>query len=179
MASRLATAALALGVMHSSVVAALGLLFAAMRLGKGGGPLEASACEKCGRAFCVRCHAGARGSTYCTQCTHLYVKKDGVSPEVRTAKLREVERHVAVNSLAIRLFNMLLPGSGGLYAGRVLIGGVLLFAWSLAICALVLPPILVTNADRLGVFDQSIVFGLQILGLLAVYLIALVQSLRH
>jgi hypothetical protein len=107
------------------------------------------------------------------------VKKDGVSPEVRTAKLREVERYVAINSLAIRLFNLLLPGSGGLYAGRVLVGGLLLVAWSLAICALVLPPMLVTNADRMGVFDQSIVFGVQLLGLLAVYLVALVQSLRH
>jgi tetratricopeptide (TPR) repeat protein len=162
-----------------SLAAAVGFLFSVVRLKKGGGPLEASACEKCGRAFCVHCHAGARGSAYCTQCTHLYVKKDGVSPEVRTAKLREVERYVAINSLAIRLFNLLLPGSGGLYAGRVLVGGLLLVAWSLAICALVLPPMLVTNADRMGVFDQSIVFGVQLLGLLAVYLVALVQSLRH
>lgn len=155
-----------------------GLLIAAARFRKGG-LVDASACEKCGRAFCVRCHAGARGSAYCTQCTHLYVKKDGVSPEVRTAKLREVERHVALNSVAVRLFNLVLPGAGGLYAGRLLVGGLLLVAWSLAICALVLPPILLTDVERLGAFDQSITFGLQILALLAVYLIALVQSLRH
>ena len=74
---------------------------------------------------------------------------------------------------------MALPGTGGLYAGRVLVGGLLLFAWSLAICALVLPPILVTEVDRMGIFDQSIMFGAQILALLTVYLVALMQSLRH
>lgn len=162
-----------------SVFALLGLAFVLVRLKSGRGLVEASACEKCGRSFCSRCHATARNSAYCTQCVHLYVKKDGVSPEVRTAKLREVEKWVAVNSIAIRLFNLALPGSGGLYANRMLTGGALLLCWSTAMAALALPTYLVMDPVRLGHLDLSILFMTQLAALVVVYLVALWQSLRH
>lgn len=139
----------------------------------------AASCEKCGRAFCARCHATAKTSAYCTQCTHLYVKKDGVSPVVRSAKLREVHRWVALNSLATRLFNILLPGAGSLYADRVAAGVLLVFLWASALTALLIPVFLVQSPTRMGHEDLAVFFGVELALLVVVYLVALVQSLRQ
>ena len=110
---------------------------------------------------------------------HLYVKKDGVSPVVRTAKLREVERHVQLTSIAVRLFNLVLPGAGSLYANRFLSGTLLLFTWAASLAALLLPARMVMDPTRLGHADLLIVFWAELALLVGVYLVALVQSLRH
>jgi hypothetical protein len=160
-----------------AALAGIGILL--FRFKRGMGTLEASSCEKCGRAFCARCHATGKSSTYCTQCVHLYIKKDGVSPVVRTAKLREVERHLQLTSIAVRLFNLVLPGAGSLYATRYVTGSVLLFVWSGALCALMLPARMVMDPTRLGHADLLVVFWAELVLLVSVYLVALVQSLRH
>ena len=162
-----------------SIGALLGLVVMVVRARKGTSVLEAAACEKCGRAFCSRCHATGKSSAYCTQCVHLYVKKDGVSPVVRTAKLREVERWVAINSLAVRFFNILLPGAGSLYGNRVVSGAILLFLWSTALVALSMQYRLLADPFRLGYADTAVAFALELALLVACYLVALVQSLRH
>lgn len=162
-----------------SIAAALGIVLTLLRFRRGMGALEASSCEKCGRAFCSRCHAAGKSTTYCTQCVHLYVKKDGVSPVVRTAKVREVERHVQITNVAIRLFNLILPGAGSLFAGRFLVGTIVLFTWAAALAALLLPSHMVMDPSRLGHADLLVVFWLELALLVGVYLVALVQSLRH
>jgi tetratricopeptide (TPR) repeat protein len=162
-----------------SIGAFVGIILVLLRYRRGMGALEAAACEKCGRAFCSRCHAAGKNTTYCTQCVHLYIKKDGVSPVVRTAKLREVERHVQITSVAIRLFNLLLPGAGSLYADRYMVGTIVLFSWAFALGALLLPAHILMDPSRLGHADLLIVFWVELAALVAVYLVALVQSLRH
>ncbi|MEM7245500.1 MAG: tetratricopeptide repeat protein [Acidobacteriota bacterium] len=163
----------------TSIAALLGFFLVVMRLKKQGGFFDAVACEKCGRAFASLHSSGDTESSYCTQCVHLYVKKDGVSPEVRTAKLREVERHIAFSSIAVRTFNLLLPGTGGLYANRLVSGGLLLLLWSTALSALLLAPRMVSDPLRLSQLDVSIVFIIELAVLVLCYVIALVQSLRH
>lgn len=166
-------------VSSPSLAGGLGLLVILLPLGRVLAGLEASACEKCGRAFCSRCHASAKTSAYCTQCVHLYVKKDGVSPVVRSAKLREVERWVAINSIATRLFNILLPGAGSIYGNRVVAGSFLVFLWAAALTALLVPAHLLMAPERLGHADLTVLFALELMLLVGVYLLALVQSLRH
>lgn len=162
-----------------SIAALIGIVVTLIRFKRGMGTLEASACEKCGRAFCTRCHAAGKSSTYCTQCVHLYIKKDGVSPVVRTAKLREVERHVQLTNIAVRLFNLVLPGAGSLYADRFVVGTLLLFVWAGSLAALLLPARMVMDPTRLGHADLLLVFWAELVLLVGVYLVALVQSLRH
>ena len=36
----------------------------------------ANACIKCGRTFCPRCKSARESTTYCTQCIHIYLKRD-------------------------------------------------------------------------------------------------------
>jgi hypothetical protein len=162
-----------------SIAAAIAFAYALYRAKRGLGVLEAASCDKCGRAFCSRCHAAAKSSSYCTQCVHLYVKKDGVSPVVRAKKLKEVERHVAMTNIAVRLFNLVLPGAGSLLANRTVSGVVTLFLWGAALAALLLPTRMLMEPSRIGNADLSVLFAVELALLVVVYIAALLQALRH
>lgn len=90
----------------------------------------ANACIKCGRTFCPRCKSARESATYCTQCIHIYLKRDGVSLDTKRAKLEEVTDHHSGVLRRNRLFATFLPGSAQLLEGRVTRGaiGVFLFA---------------------------------------------------
>ena len=89
----------------------------------------AGSCIKCGRTFCHRCKSARESSTYCTQCIHIYLKRDGVALATKRAKLDEVSDHQVRVQRRNRLFATFLPGSAQLLEGRTLAGisGLLLF----------------------------------------------------
>ncbi len=106
----------------------------------------AGACIKCGRTFCHRCKSSRESATYCTQCIHIYLKRDGVSLDTKKAKIDEVNAHVIGMTRRNRLFATFLPGSAQLLEGRT-IGGMLglyvfLLFVSLALLAGRLAPVL-------------------------------------
>lgn len=90
----------------------------------------AGACIKCGRTFCPRCKSARESATYCTQCIHIYLKRDGVSLDTKRQKLEEVTDHHAGMTRRNRLFATFLPGSAQMMEGRTVAGliGILLFA---------------------------------------------------
>lgn len=90
----------------------------------------ANACIKCGRTFCYRCKSARESTTYCTQCIHIYLKRDGVSLDTKRQKLEEVSEHQSGMTLRNRLFATFLPGSAQLLEGRTIAGvlGVFFFA---------------------------------------------------
>lgn len=89
----------------------------------------AGSCIKCGRTFCHRCKSGRESTTYCTQCIHIYLKRDGVALATKRAKLDEVSGHYAGMQRRNRLFATFLPGSAQVLEGRTQAGviGMLLF----------------------------------------------------
>ncbi|HVE70428.1 MAG TPA: hypothetical protein VNI54_03595 [Thermoanaerobaculia bacterium] len=91
----------------------------------------ANACIKCGRTFCSRCKSARESSTYCTQCIHIYLKRDGVSLDTKRQKLEEVGGHQTAVTRRNRLFATFLPGSAQLMEGRIIAGmlGIFLFAF--------------------------------------------------
>lgn len=91
---------------------------------------RANACIKCGRTFCHRCKSARESSTYCTQCIHIYLKRDGVSLDTKRQKLDEVARHQNGMTRRNRVFATFLPGSAQMLEGRTVSGviGLLLFA---------------------------------------------------
>jgi tetratricopeptide (TPR) repeat protein len=99
----------------------LGAALGAWRLRRG----TASACQRCGRVFCGRCQPG-RGGELCSQCHHIFVKKEGIDARARVEKMSGIKswrrrlrlRHVACAVLA--------PGGGHLSAGRFRPGVLLL-----------------------------------------------------
>jgi tetratricopeptide (TPR) repeat protein len=90
----------------------------------------ANACIKCGRTFCHRCKSARESTTYCTQCIHIYLKRDGVSLDTKRQKLEEVAGHQTGVTRRNRIFATFLPGSAQLMEGRTVTGilGVFLFA---------------------------------------------------
>lgn len=99
----------------------------------------ANACIKCGRTFCYRCKSARESTTYCTQCIHIYLKRDGVSLDTKRKKLEEVSDHQAGMSKRNRLLATFLPGSAQLIESRLGTGlpGVFFFALMVAIAIFV------------------------------------------
>ena len=121
----------------------------------------AGACIKCGRTFCHRCKSARASATYCTQCIHIYLKRDGVSLDTKRAKLDEVQEHHASTRRRDRIFGTLLPGSGQILQGRSVAGtiGLFLFSWFVITAALTgrLAPVLTGETAKQIVMVVSIV----------------------
>jgi tetratricopeptide (TPR) repeat protein len=82
----------------------------------------AGSCIKCGRTFCYRCKSARESATYCTQCIHIYLKRDGVSLDTKRAKLEEVSDYHSGMLKRNRLFASFLPGSAQALEGRTIAG---------------------------------------------------------
>ncbi|HEY0156029.1 MAG TPA: tetratricopeptide repeat protein [Thermoanaerobaculia bacterium] len=111
----------------------------------------ANSCIKCGRTFCYRCKSARESTTYCTQCIHIYLKRDGVSLDTKRKKLEEVTEHQTGMARRNRIFATFLPGAAQMLEGRTLSGiaGAFLFALFAAVAILVgrLAPALGPAAD--------------------------------
>jgi tetratricopeptide (TPR) repeat protein len=111
----------------------------------------ANACIKCGRTFCYRCKSARESTTYCTQCIHIYLKRDGVSLDTKRKKLEEVTDHQSGMTRRNRIFATFLPGAAQMMEGRTVAGvlGAFLFALFVAIAVFVgrLAPALGPAAD--------------------------------
>jgi tetratricopeptide (TPR) repeat protein len=106
----------------------------------------AGACIKCGRTFCHRCKSAHESTTFCTQCIHIYLKRDGVSMATKRAKLEEVSSHQGGVLARNRWLATFLPGSAQFIEGNTMAGTigafVFVFFVSLALLAGRLAPVL-------------------------------------
>lgn len=94
----------------------------------------ANACIKCGRTFCYRCKSARESATYCTQCIHIYLKRDGVPLATKRTKLEEVHDHQGGLLTRNKVLATFLPGSAQMIEGRTLVGvlGLFLFLFFVA-----------------------------------------------
>ena len=99
----------------------------------------ANACIKCGRTFCPRCKSARESTTYCTQCIHIYLKRDGVSIDTKRKKLEEVTSHQTAVTRRNKIFATFLPGAAQMLEGRIVSGviGAFLFGLFVAMAILV------------------------------------------
>ncbi|MFQ5789212.1 MAG: tetratricopeptide repeat protein [Acidobacteriota bacterium] len=86
-------------------------------------------CWKCGSAFCRRCQIGRERGGLCTQCYHLFFIKDGVSAEVRSAKLFRVKESALRRARVFRALSIVAPGAGHIAEDATFVGAVLLWLW--------------------------------------------------
>jgi tetratricopeptide (TPR) repeat protein len=96
---------------------------------------RARRCFKCGKPFCAACRSGAQFPDYCTQCVHLFAKRDGLAPATKKAKIAEVQRYATGRRRLSRLLSALLPGLGHVWADRALVGFLGLAAWAFSLLA--------------------------------------------
>jgi hypothetical protein len=97
----------------------------------------ASACMKCGRAFCQLCKLSSESQTYCTQCVNIFLKKDMVAIEMQLAKRRQLAARHKLHVFKVRALDLLLPGIGLTVSGKPLSGLPLALVSLLSCAALV------------------------------------------
>jgi hypothetical protein len=85
------------------------------KLGRG----YASECQKCGRAFCRLCKPPGESALLCSQCVHVYLKKDGVAIETKLQKLDDVRKRRSFEDRTRLILNSLLPGSAAFLDSRL------------------------------------------------------------
>jgi tetratricopeptide (TPR) repeat protein len=127
----------------------------------------AGSCIKCGRTFCHRCKSARESATYCTQCIHIYLKRDGVALATKRAKLDEVSDHHAGVQRRNRLFATFIPGSAQVLEGRTLLGvmGMFLFFLflSTALCVGRLAPAIGPVAESAHLMVRVVAIALTVL----------------
>ncbi|HXI14653.1 MAG TPA: tetratricopeptide repeat protein [Thermoanaerobaculia bacterium] len=111
-----------------AALAAAGLAFMKKRSNVAG------ECIKCGRTFCYRCKSSRDSATYCTQCIHIYLKRDGVSLDTKRSKLEEVQEFQSSSMRIRKIVSSFLPGAGQMMEGNTLRGLIplalfLFFVW--------------------------------------------------
>lgn len=79
----------------------------------------ALACQKCGRTFCRLCKPPGESALLCSQCIHVYLKKDGVSIETKLQKVEEVKRRQGFEGRLRRALNVVFPGGELFLEGRI------------------------------------------------------------
>lgn len=99
----------------------------------------AKICTKCGKSFCKKCKSASESQIYCTQCIHIYIKKDGVPFEVRVKKANEVKRYLRQEHYLKKLFNLVMPGFAYLLEEKKFKGLLLIFAFYLILIYIILP----------------------------------------
>ncbi|MGA7991498.1 MAG: hypothetical protein WCC53_08720, partial [Thermoanaerobaculia bacterium] len=97
-----------------AIAAAWGL-DALRRRGRG----YASECQKCGRASCRLCKPPTESALMCSQCIHVYLKKDGVAIETKLQKLEDVRRRKSFDDRLRAGLNTLLPGTVAFLDSRI------------------------------------------------------------
>ena len=149
-------------------------IFALVSIGmwrRRGNRLVTLRCLKCGNAFRRRVTAQDTGEL-CTQCFHLYVVRDGVSPSAKNKKLMEVQAEDDRRSRTFRVLSLLLPGAGHVFGRKPIPGLLLLLVWFgvLSLVGLAGRPFSVTGAS--STLLGSWIFAPAAVALLIVYFVA-------
>ena len=111
-----------------SIGSGAGLLLALVLSLSGAFP-AARGCGRCGRAYCSRCRADQGTSELCARCVHLFMKKEGVTAEMRGEGLARLERRDRVTAVVRRFLSIVLPGSAQILAGRPGVGFPVMVGW--------------------------------------------------
>ena len=114
-----------------SLASGIALVFALL-LSMGG--RETMACARCRRAYCSRCQADAGASGCCARCLALFVRKEGMTSEVRSEGLARLQRRDRMTAGVRRILSLVLPGSAQILAGRMAFGFPVMTGW---VCAII------------------------------------------
>lgn len=121
----------------SLLTVVLFVLMFAINLGKRQKRGFARKCMKCGTPFCKKCQSSTKTYEFCTQCLHIFVKKDGVSPASRKDKMQEIEQYSDRRRLYLRISSLVMPGSGNILGNSTVSGIIVLLLWILFVVLLV------------------------------------------
>lgn len=153
-----------------TIAALLALLLAVIVWGVRRKSGLANACIKCGRTFCPRCKSARESATYCTQCIHIYLKRDGVSLDTKRQKLEEVTSYQSGMVRRNRVFATFLPGSAQIMEGRILSGAIGIFFFALFVGVAIFVGHLAPALGPAASFAQLLIRIIAILGAVILWL---------
>jgi tetratricopeptide (TPR) repeat protein len=126
----------------------------------------AGSCMKCGRTFCYRCKSSRESATYCTQCIHIYLKRDGVSLDTKQSKVNEVRDYQIGQVRMKKILATFFPGSGQIIDGATAKGLIYVFFFLLFIAIAVFvghlvpisqPAALIRTVVRIGAIVLAVI----------------------
>ena len=123
-------------------------------------------CTKCGKVYQLESGFG-ESTVYCSQCVSVFQKRDVVSIEQQTAKLKEIKTWEPWTTLLRRVFGLLVPGSSDMLDGRVLRGMTVGFLAAFFLTgALIWVPMFLPRIEPLAVSRSLEIVLLALYGLL-------------
>jgi tetratricopeptide (TPR) repeat protein len=137
----------------------------------------AAECQRCGRVFCPRCQPGRRG-TLCSQCHHIFVKKEGVDARVRVQKMGDIKAWSRLQRLRHIACAVIAPGGGHLSDDRFWPGVLLLLPASFLASRLLLGHGDFPSPWSLGSAASSWIVGAGAGAFAALWLLSLWLTLR-
>lgn len=129
---------------------------------------SARECTKCGKMYRLRAGFG-ESTVYCSQCVSVFQKRDVVSIEQQTAKLRQIKRWERLTAFSRRMGGLLFPGSPYYLGNRVIRG--ILFAfltWFFLTGALFWGPEFIPLIEPLAFVEQIRIVFLVLFGMFAI-----------
>lgn len=102
-------------------------------------------CSKCGITLCGRCSKDVLWGNMCHDCYRSVVKPDSKEPKERVSRLLAIYELQSKKRDIIRVLSFLPPGIAHIYAGRLLPGLFLLWAFLFPVLFLLLNPLFSTG----------------------------------
>jgi hypothetical protein len=92
----------------------------------------ASQCKRCGKPYCRLCK-GLGKEALCLQCSHVSVKKDGLSPQMRASKAKDIQHYQRVQKIITGVLSLVSPGAEQAYEGKAVGGFLFMLVWYLCL----------------------------------------------
>jgi TM2 domain-containing membrane protein YozV len=84
------------------------------------------ACKFCGLPFLLKSQPHMERRDSCNRCFSVFVRKEGIDPRTKADLRMKVDRTNSLRKIALILTNIIIPGFGRIYRGKVLRGFVFL-----------------------------------------------------
>jgi TM2 domain-containing membrane protein YozV len=114
------------GLRAVPVVGVLGLIFIMISGSLAQRSVLSKFCKFCGLPFLLKSQPHMERRDSCNRCFSVFVRKEGIDPKTKADLRMQVDRTNYVRRIVLIVANLLIPGFGRIYRGRVLRGFVLL-----------------------------------------------------
>jgi tetratricopeptide (TPR) repeat protein len=127
-------------------------------------------CRRCGTISCSKCSKALTWGGMCPQCYQFFVKVEELDPHARISRLVSIHEGQTKRRRILKLLSAFIPGTGQIYAGKIVIG--FLFLW-LFLFSLAL--IVMSRLSFVGIFpySQGWMIPFAVLGLVLAYVLSI------
>jgi hypothetical protein len=130
------------------------------------------ACKYCGEPFLLKSLTHMEKRDSCNRCFSVFIRREGVDPKTKADLRMKVERKNDIIRVALRVFNLVLPGFGTIYRGHTVKGFIFLLLYIFCMINIVFIDGIVVYPIRVAGFPLIHSILLYFTLLIVVYIIA-------